>query len=271
MVMIKRTAIALSTLTLLAPLAARAELPERKSPLADAPAVRHRAELRSGRFEIGPGVATTIGQDFYHAVMVGGKATFHLADWLAIGGMFMHNVTPNFQTAFREQLDTALAPPGKDKMPDRTPPLKVATSSMNKIAQTFAAQLELSPFSGKYSLFGKIFANYDFYGFGGVGFINFTSDAAAPCPAAETRTYSCGTAVTGLKPGATFGIGVHTFVNDFVSLNLEARDILLRNNPSGRDESGDMVADSQDLSWDSNYMVGLSITLFLPSTAHISE
>ena len=35
---------------------ARAELPERKSPLADAPAVRHRHELRSLRFEIGPGV-----------------------------------------------------------------------------------------------------------------------------------------------------------------------------------------------------------------------
>ena len=68
--------------------AARAELPERKSPLADAPAVRHRHELRSLRFEIGPGVTTTIGQDFYHAVMVGGKASFFLSDWLAISGMF---------------------------------------------------------------------------------------------------------------------------------------------------------------------------------------
>ena len=45
-------------------------------------------ELRSLRFEIGPGVTTTIGQDFYHAVMVGGKASFFLSDWLAISGMF---------------------------------------------------------------------------------------------------------------------------------------------------------------------------------------
>jgi outer membrane beta-barrel protein len=241
---------------------ARAELPERKSPLADAPAVRHRHELRSLRFEIGPGVTTTIGQDFYHAVMVGGKASFFLSDWLAISGMFGHNLTKDMKTSFHTRLEGALE--GMRMPNDRAPTLAEAQRGMNKIGQVFAAQAELIPFSGKYSLFGKIFANYDFYGFGGPGFINFTSDM--PCSADQS---SC--AVTGMKVGANFGVGMRTFFNDFITMNVEARDILLRNNPAGRDETGDRVANSEDLTWDSNYMVSLSFTFFLPPTAKISD
>ena len=74
-----------------------------------------------------------------------------------------------------------------------------------------------------------------------------------------------------MKIGANFGVGMHTYFNDFVTMNLEARDILLRNNPSGRDETGDRIADGEDLTWDSNYMVGLNFTFFLPPTARISD
>jgi outer membrane beta-barrel protein len=242
---------------------AHAELPERKSPLADAPAVRHRHELRSLRFEIGPGVTTTIGQDFYHAVMVGGKASFFLSDWLAISGMFGHNLTTDMKTSFHSRLEGALG--GPRMAGDRAPTLAEAQQGMNKIGQVFAAEAELIPFSGKYSLAGKIFANYDFYAFGGPGFINFTSDS----PACSTPGPSC--PVTGMKIGANFGVGMRTYFNDFISMNLEARDIIIRNNPSGRDETGDRIADGEDLSWDSNYMVGLSFTFFLPPTARVSD
>ena len=74
-----------------------------------------------------------------------------------------------------------------------------------------------------------------------------------------------------MKIGANFGIGMRTYFNDFITMNLEARDILIRNNPSGRDESGDRIADGEDLSWDSNYMVSLSFTFFLPPTARVSD
>ena len=237
---------------------ARAELPERKSPLADAPAVRHRAELRSLRFEIGPGVVSTVGQDFYHAVMVGGKASFFLADWLAIGGMAAHNLTPDMKTSFHERIEGVLPSSKAMGSMDRAPTVAEAELGMNKIGQVFAVQAELIPFAGKYSLFGKLFANYDFYGFGGLGFINFTGTACnSPGP-------SC--PVTGMKVGANFGVGMHTYFTDWLSMNVEARDILLRNNPAGRDETGDKVADDDDLTLDSNYMVGINFTLMFPSS-----
>jgi hypothetical protein len=247
---------------LLAPATARAELPERKSPLADAPAVRHRSELRRLRFEIGPGITTTVGQDFYHALLVGGKATFFLSDWLAIAGYAGHNITPDSKTSFHERLEPVL-PDTRVAGSGRAPTKAEAVAGMNKIGQVFAAQAEIIPFSGKYSLFGKFFANYDFYAFGGPGFVNFTG---ATC---STPGPSC--PVTGMKIGANFGAGIHTYFNNYFSANLEFRDILLKNNPSGRDVSGDRVADDDDMSLDSNYMIGLNFTFLLPPTARVSD
>ena len=217
--------LALGTLAamLALPTLAQAEQ-ERKSPLADAPAIRHRVELRKKRFEIGVGSTTTLGQDFYHAVMVSGRLGFHLTDWLAIGAVGGFNLTNNYKTSFHDKLAGALSQK-RDPM-DRAPTLEDAERAMNKIGQMFAGQLEIVPFTGKFALFSKLFMNYDFYAFGGPGIINFTSDGE-PCAKGGP---SC--PVTGMKVGANFGVGMHAFVNDFIALNFELRDILLRNNPA---------------------------------------
>jgi outer membrane beta-barrel protein len=244
-----------------APMIAQAQ--ERKSPLADAPAIRRRVELRDKRFEIGVGAGSTLGQDFYHAVMVTGRLGFHITDWLSLAAVGGFNLTPKFKTSFHERLMEVLP---TMKGADRTPTRDEALAGMNRIGEMFAGQIELIPFTGKFALFSKLFMNYDFYAFGGPGFINFKSDTACASGAEQP---SC--AVTGLKIGANFGVGAHLFTNNFFALNFELRDILVRNNPAGRDETGDGVADSRDLSWDSNYILSLNLTFFLPATAPISN
>jgi outer membrane beta-barrel protein len=242
------------------PLAARAEQ-ERKSPLADAPAVRRRVELRDKRFEIGVGGGATMGQDFYHAVMVTGRLGFHLTDWLALAGWGGFNVTPNFKTSFHERLEGALQTAnGKD----RTPSVDEANAGMNKIGEVFALQAELVPFTGKFALFSGLFMNYDFYAFGGPGFVDFKADTTC----ADDMQRTC--PVTGFKVGANFGLGMHLFANDYFALNFELRDIFVQNNPAGRDQNGDGFANDRDLSWDSNYMLTLNLMFFLPGRATIS-
>ena len=72
-----------------------------------------------------PGRDHHVGQDFYHAVMVGGKASFFLSDWLAISGMFGHNLTKDLKTSFHERLEgvlpAAAAPDGPGAHPGRGP------------------------------------------------------------------------------------------------------------------------------------------------------
>lgn len=242
------------------PVAARAQ--ERKSPLADAPAIRKRLELREHRFEIGAGITSSVGQDYYHAIMVGARLGFHITDWLALSGTIAQNITPSFKTAFHERLYDVL----KDVKPgvDRTPTYDQAAAGMSKIGQIIGAQVELVPFTGKFALFSKLFLNYDFYGFGGPGFINFAADT--PCPDAPGP--SC--ADNGMKIGANFGAGMHAYFNDWFAVNIEVRDLFLRSNPAGRDENGDGVADTNDQAWHSNIFTSLNLMFFLPGKAPVS-
>ena len=88
--------VALATVSL--PLAAQAQ---RKSPLADAPAIRKRFELRSDPLRARRRrAASTINQDFYHTVLVNLRLAFHITDWLSLagfGGFGVAQVATGFQ------------------------------------------------------------------------------------------------------------------------------------------------------------------------------
>jgi outer membrane beta-barrel protein len=265
----KRLAFLIAVSVCALPLAAQAQ---RKSPLADAPAIRKRFELRSSRLELGAGAGTTISQDFYHSVLIDVKVGFHITDWLslsAVGGFALANLDTGFKNSVISSLD--------DSSTTRAPTRSDATSSMNKVSQMLGAQLELTPFTGKYSLFGKLFAHYDFYAFVGPGALNYTA-AAPACPDTGvvapptvpiTPIQGCG--VTGLKVGVNTGVGIHSFINQFLALNFELRDIVAPNNAAGRDVNGDGKVDNGDLSWGSTFIATLNIVLYLPSSPDISN
>jgi outer membrane beta-barrel protein len=271
MAMQKRLAFLFVAISVVAlPLAAQAQ---HKSPLADAPAIRKRLELRSTRFELGVGGATTIGQDFYHSVFVNAKLGFHITDWLSLAA-FGGFAVANLDTGFKDSVVGSLPPNGDGT---RAPAQGVATGTMNKIQQMAGAELEVTPFTGKYSLFGKLFAHYDFYAFLGVGFLNYaaTTSSEPKCPdtgmvaAPPAQPAPC--AVTGLKLGPTAGVGIHSFINQFLALNFELRDIISPNNAAGRDVNGDRRVDNNDLTYGNTIVAALNLVLYFPTTADISN
>ena len=172
--MMKRIALSFllaSTLAAL-PSAARAD---HKSPLADAPAIRKRVELRDKRFEIGVAAGTTVNETFYHDVLLNAHLAFHITDWLAIGGAGLFNATA-LATGFHDELTSTLKNPADD---DRAPNAAVAGAGMNKPSMILAGQVELTPFTGKFSIFGKLFAHYDFYVFGGPAYVTLVKANSA--------------------------------------------------------------------------------------------
>jgi outer membrane beta-barrel protein len=251
------------------PLAAQAQ---RKSPLADAPAIRKRYELRASRLEIGAGFGSTINQDFYHTVFLNLKLGFHFNDWLslsAFGGFAVANIATTFQSDLLKTLGT----PSTPFEPTKTD----ALNSMQKINNILGGQLELTPFTGKYSLAGWLFANYDFYGFGGAGVISVTPTNSAIPTCGESNSannmvsgaaYYCG--VTGPKFAFTYGLGLHSYFNHWMALNIELRDMLAKLNPSGRDNNGDLHATTADLSWTHTFILAANLVFYLPSTPSIS-
>jgi outer membrane beta-barrel protein len=273
----KRFALLVALAMTAVPLAAQAQ---RKSPLADAPAIRKRFELRASRLELGAGFGTTINQDFYHTMFLNVKAGFHITDWLAVsafGGFAVANIATTFQNDLVSSLN---ATPGTNQ-PLNEPTKTEAQASMQKIKNILGAQLEFVPFTGKYSLAGKLFANYDFYIFGGPGLIsvepndpNSLTDCSQVMRLPNTPSggpggpFSC--KVTGTKLGGNFGVGLHSYFNEWMALNVELRDILAQLNPSGRDNNGDGVANADDVTLSHTFMVTANLVFYLPSTASIS-
>ena len=169
------------------PLAAQAQ---RKSPLADAPAIRKRFELRSTRLEVGAGLGTTVNQDFYHSILFNGKIGFHITDWLSIS---LYGAVPiaSVETTFQSDLVNSLSSNGGQAgHPPSEPTKSEAKASAQKIKWMVAPQIEFTPFTGKYSLFGKLFANYDFYLFVGPGFINVAPNSADVPTCGDTNNAS---------------------------------------------------------------------------------
>jgi outer membrane beta-barrel protein len=247
----------------LAPSAAYAQ---RKSPLEDAPAIRKRVELRDTRFELGVGLGSTITQDFFHTFLGNVRLGFHLNDWFSIAA-FGGFAIANAETGFQDQLVSTL-PAMPDPTAPRTPTQAVAQGTMQKINSIVGAQLEFTPFTGKYSLFGKMFAHYDFYVFAGPGFIDVAPANAMVCTPANTAAY-CGE--TGWKLGGQGGVGLHSFFNQWLALNVELRDFVARLDPSGRDSNGDGLANSGDVGWTQTFTVTANLMFFLPYKAEISQ
>jgi outer membrane beta-barrel protein len=271
----KRFALLVALAMTAVPLAAQAQ---RKSPLADAPAIRKRYELRATRLEVGAGLGTTLNQDFYHTVFFNLKIGFHLNDWLSIAG-FGSFAVANIATTFQNDLVSSLNDPAMTNQPPSEPTKGAAQASMQKIKYILGAQLEFTPFTGKYSLAGKLFANYDFYIFAGPGLINVQptdSSTLTDCNSVVRNTttggpggpFSC--SVTGTKVGGNFGLGLHSYFTEWMALNVELRDLLAQLNPSGRDNNGDGVANKDDLTWSHTFMVTANLVFYLPSTASIS-
>ena len=215
-------------------------------------------------------MGTTINQDFYHTVLVDIRLGFHITDWLSIAG-FGAFAAANIETGFRNNVVGSLGDTAPVLM--REPMAGQAAASMQKVSSILGAQLEFTPFTGKYSMFGKLFAAYDVYLFFGPGFIN-VSPATTPgvtlpdCGNNNTITHTpadfmCSS--SGLKFGANFGAGFHSYFTQWLALDIELRDLLAQLNPSGRDVNGDQLANNKDLSWLSTFVLTANLSFYLPT------
>jgi len=253
--------------TLLASVVPSSAQAQHKSPLADAPAIRKRVELRDKRFEVSVGAGSTLNETFFHGVLLNGRLAFHITDWLAISGLGLFNVK-SFATGFQDELTSTLNP----EEGDRAPTAAMAKSAMNKPSMVLAGQLEFTPFTGKFSLFGKLFAHYDFYIAGGPAFVSLVKGSSGtPAPACAGNVDAVNCTVTGSKIGGTVAGGMHAFLNDFVGIGAEIRTVGNKDNPAGRDVNGDGHANNDDLTWTMHWIATLGVTVFLPPKADISN
>ncbi len=138
-------------------------------------------------------------------------------------------------------------------------------AGLTRLQWQSSVDVSFTPFSGKLGMFSAIFTEYDLYVFGGLGITGwdrhypdvdsvvdeYVDAGALPSglnpgdegycvttgPMANGANSECllhpVTADTGVRLGGSFGAGLHLFITDWVSINLEVQDIVVRQNIVG--------------------------------------
>jgi outer membrane beta-barrel protein len=267
---------------------------DRPNPLDGQPAIRYRKEMRRLRLEITPSFTTDINQDYKHAFGMGGTVVFHILDFVGVGfeGEYLFNTDTALESAVRGAISsyTTNNPShfgaGGSYDPIKSPPnpsLAIHDQRVLGANATLSAFAQVTPFAGKFSLFSAAFAWYDLYAKGGVGLVHYTQDGC--CSAAST---AAGLAKTegvknpdpntqssaefaGMKVGGMIGVGAHLYFTDWLGLQLELRDYIVKANPSGGDTNGDRKLTSGDATTQNNIFFTVGLTFMLPPKAHITR
>lgn len=271
-------------------------------PLAGAPAVRKLRLHRQGRFEIAPGVAFTLLDQYERTLMPGAKATYHITDWFGVGLYGGFGVS--YTTALTEELQAKAvdsrrcdANPaakacrltavnltrGGITNPDGSKTTgKLADDQLGKISWVLAPQLTFVPFRGKLALFSALFVDTDVDFFVGPAIVGLNE--RAPCGqnddgtpvAACSKNFSVASRVA-VAP--TFGLGLNFYPLQYLGFGAEFRALPFNWNTSGFDNHGggpdgsfpDNAVNGKDSEFHFNSLLSLHVSVQFPTTIKSSE
>lgn len=293
-------------LVALAPTSAHAKRKIKSGPLDGEPVVRKKIELRKLRANITPLIGISLSQPFVHMGYAGAKLGFDVTDWIGVRTGFQYGVVPvrsqllkdlneGLPVAVQDPMGRAVRADGDLNSP--APLRHDFRAGLTQATWQGSFDVQFTPFAGKMGIFSGIFTEYDLYVFGGLGYMGWTKhyknarstaggfdgtsldtdpDSPSYCRASagDNANQECllhpVQADTGVKLGASFGAGVHVFLSDWLSINMELQDILTRNNLAGLNKTvTDVppVVNNSDRDAFHNVTFQLGATFYLPFKA----
>jgi outer membrane beta-barrel protein len=277
--------------TMMLGFAGRAEAQEIQltGPLAGAPAVRHERLYREGRFEIAPTVSFTLLDEYRRTIFFGGRVQYNITDWFGFGVWGAYGAV-QINTDLTNEID-ATAPRNIITAVNINHTLNGTAIGPSGTTNTFsdqvakwnwilAPQVQLTPFRGKLSIFEKIFVDTDAYLFLGLALNGIQErgncgDGNGDPICIDPRSFALQSRVA-VAP--TFGIGLHFFATDFMSLGVEYRAIPFSWDRAGFDVSGGTNGfpalgeiTSADRTFKFNQMINIEIGFGLPAKPSVSE
>lgn len=256
----------------------------RKNDLPEAPAVRHRRLLVSGRFEATPLFESTINAEFQHIIGGGLKLEYHLGDMLSIGGIGVF--AKNINTKLVDRITPTLENMEDDAT--REPSQAEFEQHLNSMPLHGAGYVSLTPWYGKLAAFSQAYVAFDFYFQAGVSFAQLKSSCAVcndPAPGQSRPGGPNGEMLPpdnnpnndpplndGSRVGLYLGGGIHVFLSDFLALDMSVRDYAFSDNPSGADYNADLFVGTNKLTGDDDnrflhhLFFGAGVSIMFPTS-----
>ncbi|PID38159.1 MAG: hypothetical protein CSB49_06995 [Proteobacteria bacterium] len=255
-------------------------------PIEDQVAIRHRYELRSGRFEVGLATAFTLNRAFMNAILIGLRAQYHINDYLSVGTEWNFGI--NFRTPLTNELD--------DTYDEKTrPDQKTFDRNVKKLSRLDLigdVRLNFTPFSGKMGVFSALFIGYDFYVFAGMAFGKTSNDnEEGPITGPNGVVVEDVDATNeAFNLGFAWGLGLHIYINNWISVGLEFKDLMFNDNETGQDvtrgredneqklceatkkgpEQVCRLTNSDDRRFLNHFFFGFNVTFFFPMQPEIA-
>ncbi|HMI88249.1 MAG TPA: hypothetical protein VK550_29395 [Polyangiaceae bacterium] len=266
-------------------------------PLAGAPAVRQLRLQRQGRVEIAPTVSFTLLDEYQRTILPGGRLTYNLADWLAIGvwGAFGAVKLPTGLTDHIQEVtqirrsgrpeDGGLPGGEANDYPGDISINNLRTRAsigpqfkdqLGRIDFIVSPQVTLIPFRGKLAIFQKIFVDTDAYVFGGPAIIGLSERKSCEANCGEPDAYGRASRVA-VAP--SFGLGFNFYLAKFMALGLEWRGIPFAWNTGGFDTRGanpdgrfpDNKVNDDDREFKFNQVLSVNLGFYLPTKPKSSD
>lgn len=188
--------------------------------------------LQQGRFALTPRAGITVNDSLYRNFMVGASGNFHLGERFFLGGLFQWY-------EFGETID------GTSQAFDEVQSTTGAAADAPYLNWAAGAEVGFVPLFGKFALFNRSIMYYDVsVTAGGV----FLESESVQNPAAEQG------------PGGTASVSARLFLNDWMAVNAELRDVIYMGNVAN---VGSVLSHS--------VTAGLGVSLYLPTSFEYSE
>jgi outer membrane beta-barrel protein len=170
---------------------------------------------KKGRFELSPAASLSLKDAFFTKYMLGAALTYHVWETFGIGAHFNYAFPVVAGAAQVCNRDSTVGPVGcrsatMSELDGRAP------GQINMIA---GLEGQWAPLYGKFSLFAESFIHFDIYALGGVELVRYSG------PAANGIGSSAQTTV-----GGSAGAGMRLFLNRWLTLRTELRDLVYREN-----------------------------------------
>lgn len=199
--------------------------------------------LKKGRFELSPSATVSFRDAFFRKYILGGTLTYFPTETLGIGlraGYSIPTVSGSAQIcSFGDDGTTrGCQSPTFDQLDGEAP---------GQIRLLAGVDAQWAPIYGKISLLAEKFIHFDMYAVGGVSGVQYGGPSA---------TGVGGASVSQFTVGGNVGVGLRFFLNSWVTLRTELRDLIYVEKPFLESDSA----------LRNQFLFELGVSFFFPTT-----
>jgi outer membrane beta-barrel protein len=195
--------------------------------------------LKQGRFEISPSATVSVKDAFFTKYIFGGSLTYHFIETMGIG---LHGGYSLSTIAGSAQVCTEVCrSPRLDELDGKAP---------GQITLVGGLDFQWAPIYGKLAVLAENFVHFDLYAIAGATAVQYRAPLATGAVGSENE----------LTFGGTIGAGGRVFLNRWLTVRAEVRDLIYQEVVSPR------PATPQPTSLRHQFLFELGLSFFFPTT-----